>query len=109
MPQTAAERIMRVKAILAADDHQRELFQKTLLGSLPRVARRRSVAGIRLAGTKRCVRGFAWHGCLAVAPSDRTIAWSRRDARGWLCARRVVVQVDVEFQPVPRAYPVTRR
>ena len=31
-----AERIMRVKAILAADDHQRELVQKTLLGSLNR-------------------------------------------------------------------------
>jgi hypothetical protein len=31
-----AERIMRVKAIVAADDHQRELVQKTLLGSLNR-------------------------------------------------------------------------
>jgi hypothetical protein len=31
-----AERIMRVKAISAADDHQRELLQKTLLGSLNR-------------------------------------------------------------------------
>ena len=31
-----AERIMRVKAIAAADDHQRELVQKTLLGSLNR-------------------------------------------------------------------------
>src|SRR5882757_10828765 len=31
-----AERIMRVKAIPAADDHQRELVQKTLLGSLNR-------------------------------------------------------------------------
>ena len=31
-----AERIMRAKAISAADDHQRELLQKTLLGSLNR-------------------------------------------------------------------------
>src|SRR5450432_435028 len=31
-----AERIMCVKAISAADDHQRELVQKTLLGSLNR-------------------------------------------------------------------------
>ena len=31
-----AERIMRVKAIPTADDHQRELIQKTLLGSLNR-------------------------------------------------------------------------
>jgi hypothetical protein len=31
-----AERVMRVKAISAADDHQRELIQKTLLGSLNR-------------------------------------------------------------------------
>ena len=30
------ERIMRVKAIPAADDHRRELVQKTLLGSLNR-------------------------------------------------------------------------
>ena len=31
-----AERVMRVKAIPAADDRQRELIQKTLLGSLNR-------------------------------------------------------------------------
>src|SRR6202045_4048755 len=31
-----AERIMRVKAIQAGDDHRRELVQKTLLGSLNR-------------------------------------------------------------------------
>ena len=31
-----AERIMRIKAIPAADDHQRELVQKTLPGSLNR-------------------------------------------------------------------------
>ena len=31
-----AERVMRVKAILATDDRQRELIQKTLLGSLNR-------------------------------------------------------------------------
>ena len=30
------ERIMRVKAIPATDDHRRELVQKTLLGSLNR-------------------------------------------------------------------------
>jgi hypothetical protein len=34
--RTLAERIMRVKEIPAADDHQRELVQKTLLGSLNR-------------------------------------------------------------------------
>jgi hypothetical protein len=31
-----AERIMRAKSISAADDHQRELLRKTLLGSLNR-------------------------------------------------------------------------
>ena len=31
-----AERIMRVKAMPMADDHQRELVQKTILGSLNR-------------------------------------------------------------------------
>jgi hypothetical protein len=31
-----AERVMRVKATPEADDHQRELIQKTLLGSLNR-------------------------------------------------------------------------
>ena len=40
-----AERIMRVKAIPAAEDHHRELVQKTLLGSLNRA--KETIAGSR--------------------------------------------------------------
>jgi hypothetical protein len=43
-----AERIMRVKAISAADDHQRELLQKTLLGSLNRA--KETIARVETAG-----------------------------------------------------------
>jgi hypothetical protein len=42
------ERIMRVKAIPAADDHRRELVQKTLLGSLNRA--KETIARIEIAG-----------------------------------------------------------
>jgi len=43
-----AERIMRVKAIPAADDRCRELVQKTLLGSLNRA--KETIARIEIAG-----------------------------------------------------------
>ena len=43
-----AERIMRVKAIPAADDHQRELVQKTLLGSLNRA--KETIERVEVAG-----------------------------------------------------------
>jgi hypothetical protein len=43
-----AERIMRVKAISAADDHRRELIQKVLLGSLNRA--KETIARIETAG-----------------------------------------------------------
>jgi hypothetical protein len=43
-----AERIMRVKAIPAADDHRRELVQKTLLASLNRA--KETIARIETAG-----------------------------------------------------------
>ena len=43
-----AERIMRIKAIPAADDRRRELVQKTLLGSLNRA--RQTIARIEIAG-----------------------------------------------------------
>jgi hypothetical protein len=43
-----AERIIRVKAIQTADDHQRELVQKTLLGSLNRA--KETVARVETAG-----------------------------------------------------------
>jgi hypothetical protein len=43
-----AERIMRVKAIPATDDHRRELVQKTLLGSLNRA--KETIARIETAG-----------------------------------------------------------
>jgi hypothetical protein len=46
-----AERIMRVKAISAADDHQRELLQKTLLGSLNRA--KETIARVETAGVVR--------------------------------------------------------
>jgi hypothetical protein len=42
------ERIMRVKAIPAADDHRRELVQKTLLGSLNRA--KETIARVETAG-----------------------------------------------------------
>jgi hypothetical protein len=42
------ERIMRVKAIPAADDHRRELVQKTLLGSLNRA--KETIARVEIAG-----------------------------------------------------------
>jgi hypothetical protein len=43
-----AERIMRVKAIPAADDQRRERVQKTLLGSLNRA--RQTIARVEIAG-----------------------------------------------------------
>jgi hypothetical protein len=43
-----AERIMRIKAIPAADDQRRELVQKTLLGSLNRA--RQTIARVETAG-----------------------------------------------------------
>ena len=43
-----AERIMRAKAIPAADDHRRELVQKTLLGSLNRA--KEAIARIETVG-----------------------------------------------------------
>ena len=43
-----AERIMRVKAIPAADDHRRELVQKTLLASLNRA--KETIARVETAG-----------------------------------------------------------
>jgi hypothetical protein len=43
-----AERIMRVKAISAADDQRRERIQKTLLGSLNRS--KQTIARIEIAG-----------------------------------------------------------
>ena len=43
-----AERIMRVKAIPAADDRRRELVQKTLLGSLNRA--KETIARVETAG-----------------------------------------------------------
>jgi hypothetical protein len=42
------ERIMRVKAMVAADDHRRELVQKTLLGSLNRA--KQTIARVETAG-----------------------------------------------------------
>jgi hypothetical protein len=43
-----AERIMRVKAIQAADDRDRALFQKTVLASLNRA--RETIARVEIAG-----------------------------------------------------------
>jgi hypothetical protein len=43
-----AERIMRVKAIPAADDDRRERVQKTLLGSLNRA--KQTIARVEIAG-----------------------------------------------------------
>jgi hypothetical protein len=43
-----AERIMRAKAIPAADDHRRELVQKTILGSLNRA--KQTIARVETAG-----------------------------------------------------------
>ena len=43
-----AERIMRVKAMPMADDRQRELVQKTILGSLNRA--RETIARVEAAG-----------------------------------------------------------
>jgi hypothetical protein len=43
-----AERIMRVKAIPMADDRQRELVQKTILGSLNRA--KETIARVEAAG-----------------------------------------------------------
>jgi hypothetical protein len=43
-----AERIMRVKAMPAADDRRRELVQKTLLGSLNRA--KKTIARVETAG-----------------------------------------------------------
>ena len=43
-----AERIMRVKAMPMADDHQRELVQKTILGSLNRA--RETIARVEAEG-----------------------------------------------------------
>ncbi len=43
-----AERIMRVKAMPGADDKQRELVQKTLLGSLNRA--KQTIARVEVAG-----------------------------------------------------------
>jgi hypothetical protein len=43
-----AERIMRIKAIPAADDQHRELVQKTLLGSLNRA--KQTIARVEVAG-----------------------------------------------------------
>jgi hypothetical protein len=43
-----AERIMRIKAIPAADNNRRELVQKTLLGSLNRA--KQTIARIEIAG-----------------------------------------------------------
>ena len=43
-----AERIMRVKAISVADDHRRELVQKTLLASLNRA--KETIARVETAG-----------------------------------------------------------
>ena len=43
-----AERIMRVKAMPAADDRRRELVQKTLLGSLNRA--KQTIARVETAG-----------------------------------------------------------
>ena len=43
-----AERVMRVKAIPTADDHQRELIQKTLLGSLNRA--KETIERVEIAG-----------------------------------------------------------
>jgi hypothetical protein len=42
------ERIMGVKAMVAADDHRRELVQKTLLGSLNRA--KQTIARVETAG-----------------------------------------------------------
>jgi hypothetical protein len=44
-----AKRIMRVKALPAADDHRRELVQKTLLASLNRA--KATIARVEIAGT----------------------------------------------------------
>ena len=46
-----AERIMRVKAMPMADDHQRELVQKTILGSLNRA--KEKIARSETAGVVR--------------------------------------------------------
>src|SRR5271156_1103229 len=43
-----AERVMRAKAIPAADDHRRELIQKTVLGSLNRA--KETIARVETAG-----------------------------------------------------------
>jgi len=43
-----AERVMRVKAMPIADDRQRELVQKTILGSLNRA--RETIARVEVAG-----------------------------------------------------------
>jgi hypothetical protein len=46
-----AERIMHVKAMSAADDHRRELIQKTILGSLNRA--RETIARVQTKGVVR--------------------------------------------------------
>jgi hypothetical protein len=46
-----AERIMHVKAMSAADDHRRELIQKTILGSLNRA--RETIARVQTEGVVR--------------------------------------------------------
>ena len=46
-----AERIMRLKAMPATDDHRRELVQKTLLGSLNRA--KATIARVEIAGVVR--------------------------------------------------------
>jgi hypothetical protein len=46
-----AERIMRVKAILPADDQRRERVQKTLLASLNRA--KQTIARVEIAGVVR--------------------------------------------------------
>ena len=46
-----AERIMHVKAMPAADDHRRELIQKTILGSLNRA--RETIARVQTEGVVR--------------------------------------------------------
>jgi hypothetical protein len=46
-----AERIMRVKAMSATDDHHREMIQKTLLGSLNRA--KATIARVEVAGVVR--------------------------------------------------------
>ena len=48
MTRELAERIMRVKAMPMADDRQRELVQKTILGSLNRA--RETIARVEAAG-----------------------------------------------------------